>query len=62
MRCSTGLKTMPVLSKTNLKLTLHQFNAVLGIYASAISHKPIDIPFEPPADLDAQLRDALSRS
>ena len=46
---------------TNLKRALHQFNAVLGIYASAISYKPIDIPFDPPADLDLQLREVLSR-
>ena len=48
--------------ETNLKLALHQFNAILGIYASAISHQPIDIPFDPPADLDSQLREVLSRS
>ncbi len=47
---------------TNLKLALHQFNAILGIYASAISCKPIDIPFDPPIDLDSQLREVLSRS
>ena len=52
--------TCPV--ETNLKLALHQFNAVLGIYASAISHKPIDIPFDPPTDLDSQLREVLSRA
>lgn len=52
--------TRPV--ETNLKLALHQFNAILGIYASAISHKPIDIPFDPPPDLDLQLREVLSRS
>lgn len=52
--------TRPV--ETNLKLALHQFNAVLGIYASAISHQPINIPFNPPDDLDAQLRETLSRS
>ena len=45
---------------TNLKRALHQFNAVLGIYASAISHEPIDIPFDPPDDLDTQLREVLS--
>lgn len=50
--------TSPV--ETNLKLALHQFNAILGIYASVISHQPIDIPFEPSDDLDAQLREALS--
>ena len=47
---------------TNLKRALHQFNAILGIYASAISCKPIDIPFHPPIDLDSQLREVLSRS
>ena len=52
--------TAPV--ETNLKLALHQFNAVLGIYLSAISHQPIDIPFDPLDDLDAQLREVLSRS
>ena len=48
--------------ETHLKLALHQFNAVLGIYASAISHEPIDIPFDPPTDLDSQLREVLSRA
>ncbi|MCY4553593.1 MAG: hypothetical protein OXC79_07955, partial [Candidatus Poribacteria bacterium] len=46
---------------TNLKRALHQFNAVLGIYASAIFRQPIDIPFEPSTDLDLQLREVLSR-
>ena len=49
--------TRPV--ETNLKLALHQFNAVLGIYASTLSYKPIDLPFDPPADLDSQLREVL---
>ena len=52
--------TRPV--ATNLKLALHQFNAVLGIYASAISHQPINIPFDPPSDLDSQLRGVLENS
>lgn len=52
--------TRPV--ETNLKLALHQFNAVLGIYASAISHEPIDIPFDPPIDLDSRIHEVLSRS
>ncbi len=51
--------TRPV--ETNLKLALHQFNAILGIYVSAIFYKPIDIPFDPPTDLDLQLREILSR-
>lgn len=48
--------------ETNLALALHQFNAVLGIYASVISHQPVDIPFQPPDNLDAQLREVLVRS
>ena len=51
-------ETRPV--GTHLKRALHQFNAVLGLYASAISHQPIDIPFEPPDDLDTQLHEVLS--
>ncbi len=46
---------------THLKRALHQWNAVLGIYASALSHQPIDIPFDPPDNLCEALRDALSR-
>ncbi len=45
---------------THLKRALHQWNAVLGIYASTISHQPINIPFDPPADLYSQLRGTLS--
>ena len=52
--------TRPV--ETNLKLALHQFNAILGIYASAISHQPINIPFDPSSDLDSQLREVLEYS
>lgn len=48
--------------ETHLKLALHQFNAVLGIYVSAISHQPIDIPFDPPTDLDSQIREVSSRA
>ena len=43
-------------------ISLHQFNAILGLYASAISHKPVEIPFDPPIDLDLQLREVLSRA
>ena len=47
--------------ETNLKRALHQFNAILGIYVSAISHQPIDIPFDPPTDLDLQICEVLSK-
>ena len=52
--------TRPV--ETNLKLALHQFNAILGIYASAISYQPINIPFDPSSDLDSQFREVLEYS
>jgi predicted dehydrogenase len=49
--------TKPV--ETNLKVALHQWNAVLGVYASALFHQPIDIPFEPPDNLFQELKTAL---
>ena len=45
--------------ETNLKIALHQWNVVLGLYASAIYRQPIDIPFEPPDDLLLQLQTVL---
>ncbi len=45
--------------ETNLKVALHQWNVVLGLYASAICRQPIDIPFEPPDDLLLQLQTVL---
>ena len=45
--------------ETNLKIALHQWNVVLGLYASAICRQPIDIPFEPPDDLLLQLQTVL---
>lgn len=46
-------------SGTNLKLALHQWNVVLGLYASALWRRPVDIPFDPPDDLFAQLSESL---
>ena len=47
--------------ETNLKRALHQWNAVLGLYASALYRCPIKIPFEPPMDLLLQLRTEISQ-
>ena len=45
---------------TNLKQSLHEWKVVLGLYASAVKRKPIDIAeFDPPDDLFEQLADAL---
>ncbi len=45
---------------TNLKRALHQWQAVLGLYASALLRQPVDIPFDPPVDLFQKLQAALS--
>ncbi len=47
---------------TNLKLGLHQWHAVLGLYASVVWRKPVEIPFDPPEDLFQQLAEALRGS
>jgi len=44
---------------TNLKLALHQWNVVLGLYASSLLRRPIDIPFDPSEDLFPGLAEAL---
>jgi predicted dehydrogenase len=45
---------------TNLKRALQQWNAVLGLYASTVSRRPVDLPFAPPEDLWEQLVRALA--
>jgi len=44
---------------TNLKLSLHQWNVVLGLYASSLLRMPIKIPFDPPEDLFLRLAEVL---
>lgn len=45
---------------TRLERSLVQFNAILGIYASALSHAIIDLPFDPPDGLCQSIRQRLS--
>ena len=45
---------------TNLARALQQWNAILGLYASAIHRQPVAVPFDPPDDILAQLTAALS--
>lgn len=45
---------------TNLKRSLEQWNVILGLYASALWRKPVDVPFDPPGDLFEKLGQALS--
>ncbi len=44
----------------NLRRGLHQWQVVLGLYASALWRKPIDIPFDVPDSLFTDLAKALS--
>ena len=46
---------------TNLHQSLAEFNVLLGLYASALRHEPIDLPFDPPADLLERLRDRIDQ-
>ncbi|MCX7015441.1 MAG: Gfo/Idh/MocA family oxidoreductase [Candidatus Sumerlaeota bacterium] len=40
---------------TNFQRALQQWNAILGLYASAVLRKPMDVPFDPPDDLFEKL-------
>jgi predicted dehydrogenase len=44
----------------NLERALQEFNVVLGMYMSALHHRPVDLPVEPEADLVTKLRQRLS--
>jgi predicted dehydrogenase len=44
---------------TNLEVGLHQWEAVLALYASALWRRPVELPFEPPEDLFSQRAQAL---
>jgi predicted dehydrogenase len=45
---------------THLKRSLVQWNAVLGLYASTVWRRPVDLPFAPPEDLWVRLGQTLS--
>ena len=44
----------------NLQLALRDFNMLLGVYTSALEHRPVELPYAPGDDLVGQLRAALS--
>jgi hypothetical protein len=46
---------------TSLTRALAQWNAILGIYASGLWRRPIDLPFDPPEDLFQQLTAHLTQ-
>jgi predicted dehydrogenase len=45
---------------TRLERALIKFNALLGVYTSALTHKPVDLPFEPPDGLMNDLKKRLT--
>jgi predicted dehydrogenase len=47
---------------TSFQNMLNQWNTVLGLYASVVYRKPIDIPFDPPDDLFDNLKTALKEA
>lgn len=44
---------------TRLSRALEQFNVILGIYVSALTAKPVDVPLDPPDHLLDALRQRL---
>lgn len=44
---------------TRLERSLVQFNVILGIYASALTCKPVDLPFDPPDGLCKAIKERL---
>lgn len=44
---------------TRLKLSLTQFNVILGLYASALKHKSIELPYQPEDNLLEELKTTL---
>ena len=45
---------------TRLERSLAEFNAILGIYTSALEHRVVDLPFDPPDGLCAAMTERLS--
>jgi len=44
---------------TRLERALAKFNALLGVYVSALTHAPVDLPFEPPDGIMDALKKRL---
>jgi len=44
---------------TRLQRSLVQFNTILGVYTSALEHRPVELPCEPPAGLCEVIRARL---
>jgi len=47
---------------TRIERSLEEFNAILGLYESALSSRPIDLPFDPPDGLAERLRARLGHA
>jgi len=47
------------LHPTRLDLSLQQFNVILGLYASVLEHRPVELPYRPDGNLLEKLKQAL---
>ncbi len=45
---------------TRLERALAKFNALLGVYVSALNHTPVSLPFEPPDGIMTALKERLT--
>lgn len=45
---------------TRLERSLAEFNAILGVYVSALEHRPVELPFDPPDGLCEAMKERLS--
>lgn len=45
---------------TRLERALVKFNALLGVYVSTLTNKPVDLPFEPPDGIMDALKEQIS--
>ena len=45
----------------NIDLALRDFNILLGVYTSALEHRPVDLPCQPQDGLIERLQSALSQ-
>jgi len=50
------------LHPTRLERALAKFNALLGVYVSALTHEPVALPFEPPDGIMVALKERLASS
>lgn len=59
--CFDWLEDDKCLHPTRLERSLAEFNAILGIYVSGLTHQPVELPSEPPEGLREAVEEQLGR-